>query len=150
MNTVRPRSAAQNGFTLIELLIAVTILAVLAAIALPNYQQYIQRGHRAQAKAALLQAAQWMERIATANGVYPETTTTDTPFPTTLSAAAGPRYVLSLKASTQAAYTLLATPQGIQTSDRCATLTLDHSGVHGVTTGDTAGGADLIAECWSR
>jgi len=148
MITVPPRSAAQNGFTLIELLMAVTILAILAAIALPNYQQYIQRGHRAQARAALLQAAQWMERVATANGVYPETTST--PLPISLSAAAGPRYVLSLKTSTQAAYTLLATPQGDQTSDPCSTLTLDHSGVRGVTTGDTAGSAALIAECWSR
>ena len=144
------RSVTPRGFTLIEMLIVVAIMAVLAAVAMANYQPYIQRGHRAQARAGLLQAAQWMERVATANGVYPEATLTSTPLPVSLSTTAGPRYILSLKTSTPAAYTLLATPQGAQLSDRCATLTLDHTGVRGMTTGGTAGSADAIAECWGR
>lgn len=144
------RSVGSHGFTLIEMLIVVAIMAVLAAVALANYRPYIQRGHRAQARAGLLQAAQWMERVATANGVYPETTLTSTPLPASLSTAAGPRYIVSLKTSTPAAYTLLATPQGAQLSDRCATLTLDHTGLRGITTGGTAGSGDAIAECWGR
>lgn len=144
------RSVTARGFTLIEMLIVVAVMAVLAAVALANYQPYIQRGHRAQARAGLLQAAQWMERVATANGVYPETTLTSTPLPASLSAAAGPRYILSLKTSTPAAYTLAATPQGAQLSDRCATLTLDHTGMRGITTGGTAGSGDAITECWGR
>lgn len=144
------RPVAPHGFSLIEIMIVLAMVAILAVIAMPSYQHYQQRSHRAQARAGLLQAAHWMERVATANGVYPEATPGRSPLPTTLSAAAGPRYLVSLATSTQAAYTLRAVPLGDQSSDRCATLTLDHSGVHGVMVGGTAGSSSLVAECWSR
>jgi type IV pilus assembly protein PilE len=58
------------GFTLVELMIAVAILAIIAAVAMPIYNQYSQRTFRAEAQADLLNCAQGMERLAAANFNY--------------------------------------------------------------------------------
>ncbi len=43
----------RNGFTLLELVVAVVVLGVLAAIALPQYTAFVERGHLAEALSAL-------------------------------------------------------------------------------------------------
>lgn len=43
----------QNGFTLIELLVVVAIIAILDAVALPAYQDYVTRGKLTEAKTEL-------------------------------------------------------------------------------------------------
>ena len=69
--------AHQRGFTIIELMIVVAIVAILAAVALPNYTQYVRRSNRADAQTTLLQAAQFLERRFTTSGSYVPTVSTD-------------------------------------------------------------------------
>ncbi len=59
-----------QGFTLIELMIAVAILAILAAVAIPIYTTYSNRTYRTEAMADLLGCAQALERRASISFSY--------------------------------------------------------------------------------
>jgi type IV pilus assembly protein PilE len=129
-----------RGFTLIELLIALACVALLASLAWPSYQSLMARSQRAQARAALLQAAHWMERAASANGSYP----LPADVPASVLQIEGQRYKMTV-ASTAQSFSLSATPLGSQAADACGVLTLNQLGVRSV-----QGASQTAAQCWSR
>ena len=59
-----------RGVTLLELMIVTVIIGIMAAIAYPNYRQFVARAKRNEAKAALLQIAQNQERFYLQNNTY--------------------------------------------------------------------------------
>lgn len=64
-------TSASRGFTLIELLIVVVLIAILASIALPSYQNYIKRGHANTAAADLTALASSVENYFQRKLEYP-------------------------------------------------------------------------------
>lgn len=130
----------RHGFSLIELLMVLVCISALATWAWPTYQSLVFNAQRAQARSALLQAAHWLERTASANGSYP----LPADVPSSVLQMDGQRYQLTL-VSTAQSYTLSATPIGTQAADVCGTLTLNHLGVRSV-----QGASQTAAHCWSR
>jgi len=60
----------QSGVTLLELMIVVVVIAILTAIAFPNYRDFVDRAKRNEAKAILLEVAQNQERFYLQNSRY--------------------------------------------------------------------------------
>lgn len=143
---IRQSQRAQRGFTLIEVMIVVVIVSILSAIAYPSYTEYVARGHRADARAGLLQAQQWLERAATATGVYP------TALPANLTWATDntKRYTIGLAAgNTNSAFTLVATRKagGAQAKDKCGDFTITNTGVRGALNYSSG---TAVEECWNK
>ncbi len=59
-----------QGFTLIELMIALAVVAILAAIAFPSYQDYVTRGKFSEGKSQLADLRVKMEQWFGDNGTY--------------------------------------------------------------------------------
>ena len=135
-----------HGFTLIELMVAVAIVAVLTAIALPGYTQHIRKSRRAEAKTALLDFAARQERFLSTNNVYtsaPDSLGYVGAFPVDVLSGSTVYYRIDVTLPTSTSFSATAAPTGAQAGDTCGTYTLNQLGVQGNTGNTTA-----TADCW--
>lgn len=137
MNNRQASRTTSRGFTLIELMITVAVVAILASIALPAYNDSVRKGHRGQAKADLVELAQTLERHYTVHGRYDANRDGSAyALPITQSPKTGTAYYnIAATTRTQTAFALTATPTGGQVKDKCGTLGIDQAGAKTPTTG---------------
>lgn len=130
-----------RGFTLIELMIVVAVVAILAAIAYPSFNDAVRKSRRGQAKADLVEYAQIAERFRTINNTYAGFDTQySLPGQSPREAGAPERYRLTYAAN-GATFTITATPQGPQAVDTCGTLSINQAGVK-------TNSAGTLSQCW--
>ncbi|TPQ24877.1 type IV pilin protein [Methylomonas sp. EFPC3] len=142
------KNTLQDGVTLIELMVTVGIVGILAAIAIPSYSEYVHRGNRTEAKAILLETAQFLERNFTENNKYDKNSSgTNVVLPFSTSPKTGTAlYNISASLSTTT-YTITATPVagGSMSDDKCGSLSIDQLGQK------TVASATLDANsCWKK
>lgn len=117
-----------HGFTLIELLIAVAIIGILSAIALPAYNNYILKGKVKTAQADLVALSLNVENVYQRQLSYPTSTTATTAktveaFPG-WSPAQKNDFKYELSSATTTGYTVKAS--GTSSGLSSCTLTLTH------------------------
>ena len=96
-----------NGFTLIELMIAVAVVGILLAVALPSFLDSIRKGRRAEAFAALSAIQQAQERWRSNNPLYGTLSNL-----TIASSTSGGNYTLAVTANTATGYEATADGSG--------------------------------------
>jgi len=110
-----------RGFTLIELMVVVTVVALLAMIALPSYQNSVRKSRRTDARIALIELAQTLERCQTQFGRYDDSACVIV----SPQDSADHRYTVTVVRDASS-YTLSATAKGAQIDDLvCSSFSLN-------------------------
>ena len=108
-----------HGFTLIELMVVITIVAILAAVAIPAYSNQVRRSHRADAVAGASDIQLRQERYRATHATY--ATTMDALLGSTANTTSfngsNTYYNFVISNGTASGYKVTANAKGAQTKD---------------------------------
>lgn len=147
------RARGTRGFTLIEILVALAMVAILAAIAIPSYLDSVRKGRRADAVSGLSALQHAQERWRANHGSY--TTDLGASGLGIGTAAPGGHYTLEVTAALREGYTATATANSTspQNADsECRVLVLQQAGGN-IRYGSGGGGSTVwgtSSPCWAR
>lgn len=132
-----------SGFTLIELMVVVAIIGILAGIAYPSYTEYVIKGKRSDAKAALLQVQIAQEKYRANNISY------GTLAQIGISATSPDGYyTIAVAGNTATSYTATATPLTPFADTTCGTFAIDKDGT--TTSASVQTTSAKVTECWGK
>ena len=147
-----------NGFTLIELMIVIAIVAILASVALPAYNDSITKSRRSDAQGALTSFANAMERHFTTNGTYEGAagtsgSPTNTGLPWIFSQKSPvdgdtTYYTLGITQASASSYTLVAVAVGSQADD--GNMALTSTGLRAWDENDNGNFTDTGEQDWNK
>lgn len=110
-----------KGFTLIELMIALVVIAILAAIAVPAYRDSVIKGNRRAAQTAVLDLANLQQQFFVSNRAYGSAAALGYTLPPEVAT----HYDLAItvnNAATPPTFLLTLTPKGGQAKDGALTV----------------------------
>lgn len=135
----------QRGFTLVELLVAVVIVGILSAIAVPAYTQHFVKARRAAAESFIMSVSNKEEQYILDAHQYTATLGAGglgLATPTDIAAY----YSIGIAniGATPPTYTITATPTGTQASNdtKCGSVSIDQTGAKSIS------GTGSLADCW--
>jgi type IV pilus assembly protein PilE len=151
-------TSSASGFSLIELMVAVSIVAILAAIAFPMYTKQVQHSRRVDARTAVLDIAGREERYLSTSSSY-------TTSPANLGYTAGAAFPMTVGSGyyqvnvtvTAAApplgptYTVFAIPVAgsSQLNDlQCQYFSVTNTGAQFSSASSSGSGANTASTCW--
>ncbi len=110
-----------------EMMIAVAIVGILAAIALPSYQQHVIRSNRSAAQSEMMDIANREQQYLLANRTYANKTTLAVSYTLPIAVSAKYNYEITVGGAAVPSYLITFSPTGTQVSD--GELTLSSEGV---------------------